>query len=87
MWLAQWMQDNGWTEASFGVHIGVSGAYVHRLKTGQNYPGRKIRRKIFDATGGKVTANDLAQCHDAYHGLEPQTPPAVLRQAQDEVPA
>ena len=83
MWLAQWMRDNEWTEDRFGDHIGVSGAYVNRLKSGQNFPGTRIRRKIFEATGGQVTANDLAEAHDAFKGLQPQTPP-VLRQAQDE---
>ncbi len=89
MWLAQWMRENEVGERQFGDHIGVSGAYVNRIKSGQNFPGVRIRRAIFKKTGGKVTANDLAAAHDAYKELPPvetllpkKRPAAELEPAQ-----
>lgn len=77
MWLRQWMTANGWTEQKLGDQISVSAAYAHRLKTGQNFPGRDVRRRIHEVTAGQVTANDLAEAHDAYSDLPPVRPRVV----------
>ncbi len=60
MKLADYLTDNSLSDAAFARAIGVERQAVGRYKSGERFPERPILLKIFDATGGQVTANDFA---------------------------
>jgi hypothetical protein len=59
MQLADYLKTNGISDEDFGHAIGVTRQAVHRYKTFGRFPERPVLSKIFEATGGVVTANDF----------------------------
>lgn len=59
MKLARYLETQEMTDADFARLIGVERQAVHRYRTGQRIPTKEILTKIFDSTGGAVSANDF----------------------------
>ena len=59
MKLSDFLSTHCKTEAQFAAEAGISREMVNRLKNGRVWPSRETAGKIFDATEGKVTANDF----------------------------
>lgn len=60
MQLADYLDQNEITDAAFARSIGVERQAVGRYRAGERFPEKPILLKIFEITGGKVTANDFA---------------------------
>jgi DNA-binding transcriptional regulator YdaS (Cro superfamily) len=60
MKLATYLETQELTDAAFARLIGVERQAVGRYKVGDRFPERPILLKIYEATGGQVTANDFA---------------------------
>lgn len=58
MKLNDYITREGLTNIAFGAIIEVDHSTVSRLRAGQ-VPSPTVMRRIFDATGGEVTANDF----------------------------
>lgn len=61
MTLSDFLKTKQIRQADFAEQIGRSAAYVSMICRGQIWPSRDVVSRIFDATGGKVTANDFMQ--------------------------
>ncbi len=59
MLLSDYLAENELSDAAFARLIGVERQTVGRYQTGDRFPERHILLKIFEVTGGKVTANDF----------------------------
>lgn len=59
MKLSAYLAINEISDADFATAIGVERQAVHRYKSGLRFPTRSVLNKIFDETGGQVTANDF----------------------------
>ncbi len=64
MELAAFLEDGNLSAAEFGRQIDVSRVTVRRYARGLRVPAPRIMRRIMDATGGLVTANDFHSCSD-----------------------
>lgn len=51
-------QDDGLTEPAFAVAVGIDQSTVNRLRKG-GIPSKATMERIFEVTGGRVTANDF----------------------------
>jgi len=60
--LARWINESGDTQTAFARRVGVSHATVSRWLAGKTIPSRSAMEAVFNATGGKVTPNDLIAC-------------------------
>ena len=59
MTLDQYLAIPANTAAKLAADAGTTGATITRLLYGEAQPSADMIRAIVDATGGKVTANDL----------------------------
>ncbi len=59
MQLGDYLKKNNLTPQDFAPMIGVKWPAVYRYISGARTPTRPIMRRIFDATGGQVTPNDI----------------------------
>lgn len=59
MTLAQYLADHGISPAAFAETVNVDRATIYRLKGSEQIPSRELMDRIFQATGGKVQANDF----------------------------
>lgn len=69
MQLSEYLKDAEKSQAEFARDIGEKPQTVGRYVAGKRKPEEDVMRKIFNATGGKVTAND-------FYGL-PANPPKI----------
>jgi transcriptional regulator with XRE-family HTH domain len=60
MQLATYLDENGISDAAFARSIGVERQAVGRYRSGERFPEKVILLRIFEVTGGQVTANDFA---------------------------
>lgn len=60
MRLAEYLEEKKISDSAFAAQIGTSTQSVHRYKSGQRFPRPKILSKIFEISGGQITANDFA---------------------------
>lgn len=58
MQLKDWLAENPVTQRQFAGRIGVSDSAMSRYLSGDRIPKPAIITRIFQATGGQVTAND-----------------------------
>lgn len=58
MTLDQYLAETGIRETPFAELIGTTQPTVNRLRKGQ-VPSKELMARIYEATGGKVTANDF----------------------------
>lgn len=59
MRLAEYLKDRKLSDGKFAEKIGKSRQTVHRYKNGERFPEKDALNKIFEVTGGAVTANDF----------------------------
>lgn len=59
MKLDEYLHRQRLTNVAFAASIGVDQSTIARLRKGDLMPSGKLSKAIFDATGGKVTPNDL----------------------------
>ena len=72
MKLSDYLRNNGMTAAEFGRVAGLgSRQLVHKYVTGGRFPTPENLRRIREATGGAVTADDFVDQH-----TDPAAPPA-----------
>jgi DNA-binding transcriptional regulator YdaS (Cro superfamily) len=57
--LRTWMSMNSVGSAALAVQLGVTVATISRWCAGRRHPRPADLRRIAEATGGKVTANDF----------------------------
>lgn len=60
MRLATYLDDNKISDAAFARSIGVERQAVGRYRAGERFPEKAILLRIYEETGGQVTANDFA---------------------------
>lgn len=60
MKLATYLENSDLSDAAFARLIGVERQAVGRYKAGDRFPEKPILLKIYEATGGQVSANDFA---------------------------
>jgi transcriptional regulator with XRE-family HTH domain len=77
MTLAEYLGRNGLTQKAFGARAGIEQSYVSRILAGAPISGTTARR-IYTATGGAVTPNDLL--------LRPGWAPLCTEQASGNLP-
>lgn len=70
MTLDEFLRREALTEGAFAALIGTTQATVNRYRRGLRVPPRPVMRRISDATGGCVQANDF---HVAEIGHPPHT--------------
>lgn len=58
MTLADYLRTNGLTQEAFGARVGVRQNHISRLLAGA-LMSTSLARRIYWATGGAVTPNDL----------------------------
>lgn len=63
MRLAEWLSKPGHNPKALAEQIGTSEASVRRYASGDRIPVSEVMRRIYQVTGGAVTAND-------FYGLE-----------------
>ena len=59
MKLADFLTQNQISDADFASAIGVERQAVHRYRSGLRVPAKSVLTKIFEKTGGQVSANDF----------------------------
>jgi transcriptional regulator with XRE-family HTH domain len=69
--LDDWRNSNGLTLSKLGGRIGVTKAYAGRLVKGEADPSGEVIRRIYAATGGQVTPNDIYGLYEVASGAEP----------------
>ena len=57
--LKKYLKEHGIKYTDFATHVGLDASVISRLNCGKYKPGPKVVRRIFEATNGKVTPNDL----------------------------
>jgi hypothetical protein len=65
MKLTQYLTENGLSLCAFANACGTSASTILRAKEGDVAPSKRVVRAIWDATGGRVTPNDLYGLHHA----------------------
>jgi len=67
MQLEPWLREQGLTNIAFARLLGVSHTTVGRWLTGETFPSRLLRHRIYNITGGMVTLADFdtADLHEA----------------------
>lgn len=59
MRLGEYLKKEGITPQEFAPKIGVKWGAIYRYNSGLRVPTKEIMQKIFDATNGEVTPNDI----------------------------
>lgn len=59
MTLDEYLKQEGLTDEAFGALARLSQSSVNRLRRGEAKPSADALARIYEATGGEVTANDL----------------------------
>ena len=59
MKLSAYLSLNDISDADFGALIGVERQAVHRYRSGVRVPTKAVLTRIFEETGGQVSANDF----------------------------
>lgn len=59
MQIDDYLAREGINAAEFAVRIGLSAASLSRIRRGEQMPGRDTLQRIFDATGGDVSPNEV----------------------------
>jgi transcriptional regulator with XRE-family HTH domain len=65
MILKQHLSDTGETVAAFAGRVGVDVKTLYRYLSGERFPTPENLRRIREATGGGVTADDFVDQHTA----------------------
>jgi plasmid maintenance system antidote protein VapI len=65
MKLKDWLWTQRLRQTEFAETLGVSNGYMSELCSGQKWPSRDMARRIVEATGGQVSANDFIDSTDA----------------------
>ena len=65
MHLRAHLSETGETAASFAARVGVDVKTLYRYLSGERFPTPENLRRIRDATGGAVTADDFVDQHTA----------------------
>lgn len=63
--LSDWLAENGFSQAGFAAHLGISQGYLSELLSGAKSPSMNTARLIKEATGGEITADDLMETKPA----------------------
>ena len=71
MKLSAYLSSNELSDAEFAAAIGVERQAVHRYRSGLRVPTKAVLTKIFEVTGGQVSANDFFDFGDASSAPEP----------------
>lgn len=61
MRLEAWLADSGLSKSAFAERIGCAPSKITALLNGSEWLGRDLARRIAEATGGAVTANDFLE--------------------------
>lgn len=61
-----YIRSNGITATEFATRCGISPSNISKYRAGKLIPTQDVMRRIYDATGGAVTAND-------FYGLAPES--------------
>jgi transcriptional regulator with XRE-family HTH domain len=64
MKLSAYLALNEVSDADFAAAVGVERQAVHRYKSGLRFPAKSVLTRIFEHTGGQVTANDFCDFGD-----------------------
>ncbi|MBW4089924.1 MAG: helix-turn-helix domain-containing protein [Proteobacteria bacterium] len=72
MQLRAYLTEHNVSVAAFAVAAGVSVQAVHRYLNGERMPRPAVIERIRIATGGQVSANDLAASVTSSYGLRSQ---------------
>jgi len=84
MILKDWLNRNGMSNAEFARISGIGQrALVQKYRHGRLFPAAENLRRIREATGGEVTADDFVDQHAGASPL-PRKPPA--KRARKPVP-
>lgn len=67
MTLNEYLQSTGTLMIDFARKVGTTPATVSRIADGSVTPRRALMQRIFEATGGTVTPNDLTGLHGPAH--------------------
>jgi transcriptional regulator with XRE-family HTH domain len=60
MTLAEYLSETGLTQSAFAARVGITQAYVSRILAGvYESVSQDVVRRIYDATEGEVTPNDI----------------------------
>ena len=59
MTLAEYLKAEALTETAFAELVGADQSTIHRLRAKGQVPGKDLMVKIFDATNGRVRADDF----------------------------
>lgn len=71
MQLDDWLKREGLTSAEFATLAGLGGKQiVHKYRRGERFPSAESLRRIREATGGAVTADDFVDQHTTAHQPE-----------------
>lgn len=65
MKLSAFLAGNGISDSDFAAQIGVERQAVHRYRFGKRVPTKAILERIFEETGGQVSANDFFDLGDS----------------------
>ena len=66
MKLSEYLRDHGTSAAAFGREAGLgSRQLIHKYLSGERFPTPENLRRIREATGGAVTADDFVDQHTA----------------------
>jgi phosphopantothenoylcysteine decarboxylase/phosphopantothenate--cysteine ligase len=68
MKLADWLKQKGNSARKLAAHAGTTEATISRLRHGRALPSLELARRIAEATGGAVTANDFVAPDQAARG-------------------
>lgn len=63
MRLNEFLMQSGLSKSAFARMIGTTTATVSRVGDGLVVPRRELLRRIYEATNGQVTPNDLTGLH------------------------
>lgn len=73
MTLSEFLHQNRTTQTEFAARVGTTTATISRITDGVVVPRRKLLLRIFEATGGQVTPNDITGIY----------PPATVKTERD----
>ena len=49
-----WMEEEDWTDSGLAQELGSTRVQVNRWKKGKHMPGRRVRTKLADLSGGRI---------------------------------
>jgi transcriptional regulator with XRE-family HTH domain len=59
MRLDHWMTETATPDEALAARVEVDRSTISRIRRGTRMPSPEMMRKLFEATGGAVTANDF----------------------------